>query len=76
MEFKEFENPEQKDYDIKVGSKSTTNPLTNLSNSQGIDLNGLEGMLGFTPPTTNSNADFEVNEFGEIIRPEEKGNSR
>ena len=82
MEFKEFENPEQKDYDIKAGSKNTTttNPLTTFDNSlnsdSGIDLNALGDMLEFTTSTTNSNTNYEINEFGEIIRPEGKGNSR
>jgi len=82
MEFKEFENPEQKDYDVKVGTKASTfTPPSNnndaLNTDEGIDLNALcnENVPEFTIPT-NFNSNFEINEFGEIIRPEEKGKSR
>jgi len=46
MEFKEFENPEQVDYDLKVGINNIP-PFTNtfddsLNSEEGIDLNALD----------------------------------
>ena len=82
MEFKEFENPEQKDYDIKVGNKNINNPSKtvddSLNSEEGIDLNMIDedyGKVPEMPIITNQNPDFEINEYGEIIR-EPKGKSR
>ena len=78
MEFKEFENPEQRDYDLKIDSESVRPPSTNyndsLNSADGIDLNAL-GSDDFRIEIPKSNANFRINEFGEIIR-EEKGRTR
>ena len=83
MEFKEFENPEQADYDLKVGNKSakTTNvPVDNsLNTDEGVDLNALvdEMMTDFENPKPNvSTSGATINEFGEIIRPNNQGKPR
>jgi len=47
MEFKEFKNPEEEDYDIKVGVNNITPNSKVIDNSlntdEGIDLNALGG---------------------------------
>ena len=75
MEFKEFENPEQKDYDIKVGVNNIESNSSVIDNSlntdEGIDLN----ILGENeiPIMNVDNPNVTINEFGEIIR---EGKSR
>jgi len=71
MEFKEFSNPEAKDYDVKVGVKNLgtikKNVIDNsLNTDEGIDLNMLGQPFEMPTPTTESNATF--NEYGEIVR--------
>lgn len=73
MEFKEFENPEESDYDIKSGSKNV-NPSTivvenSLNVEEGIDLNAPQF---YNDGADNQEPNFQINEFGEIIRPEGK----
>ena len=72
MEFKEFENPEQADYDIKVGAKAPTfMPPTiddELNMDDGIDLNALGDEEFSMSQVDNNNIGFAINEFGEIVR--------
>lgn len=73
MKFKEFENPEQKDYDIKVGTKvpTFTPPSNNdaaLNIDEGIDLNALDDETFSMPQVSADNGNFTINEFGEIVR--------
>jgi len=73
MEFKEFENPEQKDYDVKVGTKVSTftppsNNVDTLNTDVGIDLNALGDKTFSMPQASDDNGNFTINEFGEIIR--------
>ena len=78
MEFKEFKNPLQVDYDIKSGIKNVTTkkqiPDNSLNLDQGVDLNSLGDL--YNQNFSDSNNNIEVNEFGEIIRVETTGRSR
>ena len=61
MEFKEYKNPEQADYDIKIGSKTPTfiPPVDNsLNTNETFEM----------PQVSGANPNFQINEFGEIIR--------
>ena len=73
MEFKEFENPEQNDYDVKVGANAPTfTPHYNnddmINTDEGIDLNALGDEPFSMPQVSGDNGNFTINEFGEIIR--------
>ena len=83
MEFKEFSNPEQQDYDVKVGVKSvppvTVDDITKRIGEKiteledGIDLNALSEVeipSGRHP----TKSDFYIDEFGDIIKKEHNPN--
>lgn len=73
MEVKEFENPEQNDYDIKVSTKvpifaQPNNNDDSLNTDKGIDLNALGDETFSVPQMSGDNGNYTINEFGEIIR--------
>jgi len=76
-EFKEFENPEAKDYDLKVRDKSLVSRKVMFDNTlntdEGIDLNDLTSE--FHAEINDNPGTFEINKYGEIIRidPDEEG---
>ena len=78
MEIKEFENPEKTDYDIKGRLKSIKTQPNKVDNSfnsdNGIDLNALYEYKKSLEMANNNERhdDFDINGFGEIIRPEGK----
>ena len=73
MEFKEYENPEQPDYDLKVGIQNPdpipTKYNHDLDTDEGIDLNALGDSDWIPPEVDVTNTGYEINAQGEIIRP-------